>query len=133
MLAAFLIVYGILFLWISTREQLVDTKSTRLLTWQRVFMIFGFFYLLLAFTNVVVAQGNTLFLANQAPCENLVVNSTDVTQSLTLYEYQDSCLNREVPRTAEILYVILVWTVFLNFVSVTIGLVALLAGALLRW
>lgn len=135
-LAGFLTLYGIVFLWLSQQEapnaDLGGKK--KILNLSRAMYIFGFFYLLLAFGNVFVATGNTLFLTNQAPCENLVHNSTyNYTSNVTTYQYYDSCENREVPKTNERLYVVLGWVMGLNLIAVIAGFFVLIVRWLMRW
>lgn len=93
-LAAFCIVFGIVSLYAAIRSSGV-AKSVLIAT--------TIAYVFLSSFSVMAAVGFSIEYTNQAPCENLIAN-TSVSGNVTTYEYQDSCSSRATPETMERLY-----------------------------
>lgn len=133
MFAAFLTLYGVMFLYIASKTADNSNDKQSVWHWRSVFFIFGFAYLALAHWTFLIGLGNTLYLTNLAPCQQLLSNSTDVNSTFTVYTFVDSCATREVPKANERLYVIFTYTIFLEAWMVFLGALGLVVRKVLRW
>lgn len=114
--AAFLLVIGIVCMWLGWREHETNEKGrVKIISGSMALVLFGFFYLGMAHWTVLAGNGLVIAEGNLAPCENLLnqtythINQThqgvtDHVDEVTDYFYVDSCANRVTPVVVERAY-----------------------------
>lgn len=136
-LSGFLFVLAVLQLWVALQLKEVGEERGRV-SLRRMFSIrnflflFGAFYLFLCFLFLYVTVGSSLFLTYQAPCEQLLTNTTIVGNS-TLYTYTNSCAALTPPRSIERLYVILSYVLMLQMIMAVIAMLVAIMRWMLKW
>lgn len=135
-LAGFLLFQAIVCFWLLGQNMRGDKKKANekgMWLIDKFLLFFGVFFLLLSQYSLFGALAYNVTQSNLAPCENIVVNSTDISSTQTTYEYGDSCVNREVPQTASTY--LFVWTSYLVVLFAFFIVTLLWVGfrGMLRW
>lgn len=131
-LAAFLVVFSLLYFWIAARLSEANAKIFSMPLIRFLLLTFAVVFLFLAQLNLWVGTGNTLFLTNQAACENVVANAT-ITGNLTVYEYADSCASRVIPSTNERMYVVLGYVFAIQLIFLVLFFLFWAISVVFKW
>lgn len=139
--AGFLLILGLLYLWWAGQMSEGDNgdgarggdkKRSSIINLRSILILFAFGYIALAHWALIVGLGNTLFLVNQAPCENVLANYT-VDNASIMNAYVDTCATRPVPATNERLYTTFLWFVYLEAFGLFWAAAAWFVQRILRW
>lgn len=104
---AFITLYGILFLYLGFKAN--PSEKLMIFNVRTVFFLFGLGYIFIAHFGLLMSYAYSIEYTNLAPCENIVVNSTAITASITEYGYDDSCAGRTVPESQNSLLTFWSW------------------------
>lgn len=128
LLAGFLTIYSLIFLWISYREQRSGLFSAK-----TGLFVFGISYLVIAHFSVLTGLAYSIEQTNLAPCEN-IVNTSTYNGTTTTYTHIDSCYNRVVPEAIQQLYVAFNYILYLGILVAILGVMFLgLKKVLFEW
>jgi hypothetical protein len=134
MFAAFLTIYGVLFLFFSKEAPSSPKKGIKAVFSPKLALfLFGLLYLSMAHFSVYSALGLNVEYGWDAPCENVVANSTDISATVTAYEYTDSCLSRTTPPISETVFTLFTWILWIDFFAIFVGALLLFAVGLGEW
>lgn len=86
----------------------------------------------IAHFGILTSYAYSIEYSNQAPCENVVVNSTIVSGSVTEYAYEDSCLSRSVPESQQNLFTFWSWLMWGEIFMIAAGAMLLFFRMVLR-
>lgn len=113
-LAVFWFIFGGFLFWLGVQagSERPGRKSVErvLFFWRWFLNICGVFYVVMAFIQVYLTFGTVLTLGLLAPCENIVVNATDISSTVTVYGYENSCEARTVPATTTNTFILFTWS-----------------------
>ena len=134
-LAAFLLVQGIIMLWIVGQASIAPIEpgqKKRISVFEKTGLFLGLFYVLLSQIALWAALTSSYVHFNDAACENVVRNTT-VIDNTTAYEYENTCAGREISGSARILMII--WTnyLYLLFAISIVSLIYLAIRGIKQW
>lgn len=129
--SVFLLLYAVIYFFVSGY---VSNGNKNLIKDPGVyFKVFGFLFACMSLVFFVIGLGQSVAFVNQAPCENVVNTTISVNSSLTTYTYVDSCVDRDVPKSLERLYIITSYLLYLQIIFLIIALFVAIIGVIHRW
>lgn len=129
--SVFLLLYAVIYFVVS---KYVSSGSKSLIKDPGVyFKVFGFLFACMSLIFFVIGLGQSVAFVNQSPCENIVNSSIVINSSHTSYTYVDSCVDRDVPKSIERLYVITSYLLYLQIIFLIIALFVAIIGVIHRW
>lgn len=130
-LALFLTVYGVFFLY--TSRTIKTDAAAKLLSVQTFLFMFGILYFALAHFSVYSALVYDTQYALVPQCEYLPGNSTTA-GSLTTYAFYNTCANDTYPEGQHALLTSYTWILYMNLVALMLGSFFLIvARAYKKW
>lgn len=121
--AGFMTLYGFGFWFMSYKSPAPSRNDIGALASPKlVFLLLGFMYMGFAHLTVYGAYAINIDNGWSAPCENVVVNSTDINSSTTTYSYANSCLGRAVPGQSTAIFTGYSWVLYILGVIIMVGL-----------
>lgn len=124
-LSGFLFLFGVVFLYAASQtpppKKNTLTRINHVINTRHMLALFGLIYLGLSHFGVYAGLGYGIEYTNLAPCENVIVNSTDVNATTSIYSYADSCASRTTPEATQNLFVIMTWMIVVLFLAVMVA------------
>lgn len=129
-LCVLLTAFAGLFIYVAMRSP--DSKN-KIFSIRFAASFFAIMYILLGHLALVTAVGQSLFLTYRAPCENIVVNSTQYNETKNIYDYVDSCEGDPIPYSSETIYKLTLYLFLADILGILIGGIYFLGNKLFRW
>lgn len=134
--AVFMTFFGLLFLWMSANAPHRDQERRlfrKILNIKSGFFCLGMIYLAMGTLSIYGAYGLNIEYGWNAPCENLLINST-TTVGVTEYNYVNSCASRVVPPLNTTIFTLFTYVLILDIFAAFIAIVILFwDGVFKRW